>query len=260
MLTATHVEQVIEREQKVLDATTQSLTYPIISESQSECPNSRRNISTPSVMVFIDNDGYSGNVLSNVGMAHFPETIKEKIDISVENKKKETSKESNSLAGCTTKSKVCQHIYVGNSSFNMVAACQVKILGLKTKEQLEKYKVESIHVDQINYKLIFSLSWRYGLASYFLTFHNMVTFFRNFQKSVLNPVINYTPFSHETEKVVENHGKTYCSNDAPISLPKKKKANPTSITADIAGRVPKLITEFPSTMKVGDHHSNLLPI
>ena len=193
-------------------------------------------------------------------MVHFPEAIKENIDVSVENRKKETSKESNSLAGCTTKSKVCQHIYVGNSCFNLVASRQVKILGLKTKQQLEKYKVESIHVDQINYKLIFSLSRPYSLASNFLTIHNTVTFFRNFHKSVLNLVIGYIPFSHETEEVVENHEKTYCSSDAPISLPKKRKANPTSITADIAGRVPELITEFPSTMKVGDHHSNLLPL
>ena len=208
--------------------------------------------------VFTDNDGYSGNVSSNVGMVHYPEAIKENIDVSVENNNKETSKESNSLVGCTTKSKVCQHIYVGNCCFNLVAACQIKILGLKTKQQLEKYKVESIHEDQINDKLIFSLSWRYGVASNFLTFHYTVTFFRNFQKSVLNLVIDYTPFSPETEEVVENHGKTYCSKDAPISLPKKRKINPTSITTDIASQVPELITEFPSTMKVGDHHSNLL--
>ena len=59
---------------------------------------------------------------------------------------------------------------------------------------------------------------------------------------------------------MENHEKTYCSNDAPISLPKKRKTNPTSITADIAGRVPVLITKFPSTMNVGDNHNNLLPV
>ena len=265
VLAATHVEQVIQREQtvlrkpqKVLDTTTQSLTCPIISETLSDCPNSWRNISTPSATVFTDNDGYSGNVSSNVCMVHFPEAIKGNIDVSVENNNKETSKESNSIVGCTTKSKVCQHIYVGNSCFNLVAACKVKILGLKAKQQLEKYKVESIHVDPINYKLIFSLSWRYGVASNFLTFHNTVTFFRNVQKSVLNLVIDYTPFSPETEEVVENHGKTYCSKHAPIPLPKKTKINPTIITPDIASRVPELITEFPSTMKVRDHHSNLL--
>ena len=142
VLAATHVEQVIEREQtvlrkpqKVLDRTIQSLTCClIVSETSSNCPNLWRNISTPSVMVFTDNDGYSGNVSSNIGMIHFSEAIKENIDVSMENKKKETSKESNSLVGCTTKSKVCQHSYVGNSCFNLVAARQVKILGLKTKQ------------------------------------------------------------------------------------------------------------------------------
>ena len=65
VLAATHMEQVIEREQtilrkpqKVLDTTTQSLTCcPIISETPSDCPNSWRNISTPSVTIFTDNDG-----------------------------------------------------------------------------------------------------------------------------------------------------------------------------------------------------------
>ena len=111
VLAATHVEEVIQREQKVLrepqkvlDTTTQSLTCcPIVSETPSDCPNSWRNIATPSVTNFTDNEGYSGNVSSNAGMVHFPEAIKENIDVSVENKKKETSKESNSLAGCTTK-------------------------------------------------------------------------------------------------------------------------------------------------------------
>ena len=146
VLAATHVEQVIERDQtvlrkpqKVLDTTIQSLTCcPIVSETPSDYPNSWRNISTPLVTVFTNNHAYSGNVSSNVGMVHFPEAIKENIDVSVENKNTETSKESNSLAGCTTQSKVYQHIYVGNSCFNLVAARQVKILGLNTKQQLEK--------------------------------------------------------------------------------------------------------------------------
>ena len=83
---------------------------------------------------------------------------------------------------------------------------------------------------------------------------------KNVQKSVLNLVIDYTPFSEETEEEVENHGKTYRSNDAAISLPRKIKANPISTTADIAGRVPELITEFPSSMKEVDHHINLIPV
>ena len=109
VLAATHVEQVIEREQtvlrkpqKVLDTTTQSLTCPIVSETVSDCPDSWRNISIPSVTVFTDNDGYSGNVSSNVGMVHFPSAIKENIDVLVKIKKKETSKERNSLVGCST--------------------------------------------------------------------------------------------------------------------------------------------------------------
>ena len=110
-------EQTLLRKlQKVLDTSTQSLTYPIVSQNQSDCPNLWRNISTPSVMVFIDNDGCSGNVSSNVEMDHFPEAIKDKI-VSMENSEKETLKESNSHVGCTTKSNVCQHIYDGNSCF-----------------------------------------------------------------------------------------------------------------------------------------------
>ena len=59
---------------------------------------------------------------------------------------------------------------------------------------------------------------------------------------------------------MENHKKTYWSNDALIQLPKKRTANPISITADITSRIPELIIEFPSTMKVGVHLSNLLTI
>ena len=68
-------------------------------------------------MVLTDNE-YSGIVSSNIRMVDFPEAIEDKIDVSLKNKEKETPKESNSHGGCTTKSKVCQHIYDGNSYLN----------------------------------------------------------------------------------------------------------------------------------------------
>ena len=297
VLAATHVEQVIEREQtvltkpqEVLDTTTQGLTYPIVSETPSDWPNSWRNISTSAVTVFTDNDGYSGGVSSKVGMVDFPEAFEDKIDVSVEYTEKEILKESNSHAGCTTQSKVCQHIYDGDSCLNLVAARQLRILGMTTTQQVEQHKMEEIYMDHINYKvtgscpvklhhdgkyldkilcyfidrklsqLIFILSWRYDLASYFLTFHKTVTFFRNCQEFVVSLFIDYTSFSKQTQEVVVYHGETYFSdNEAAISLTKKRKAN-SSINAANAGKVLELITEFPSTIKGVNHPISLTPV
>ena len=77
VLAATHIEQVIEREQ-ILDTSTRSLGYTIISQTQSDCPNLWRNISTPSINIFIDNEGYGYNISSKVDMVHFtgPSKIK----------------------------------------------------------------------------------------------------------------------------------------------------------------------------------------
>ena len=267
VLAATHVEQVIEREQtvltkpqEVLDTTTQSLNYPIVSETPSYCPNSWRNISTPDVTVFTDNDGYSGDVSSNVGVVDFPEAIEDKIDVSVENTEKEIPKESNSHVGCTTQSKVekdkVESIYMDLINYKVTGSCLVKL------HHDGKYldKILCYFVDMKLSHPNFSLSWRYDLGSYFLPFHNIVTFFRNFQKSVLSLFIDYTPFIKQTQEVVVNHGKTYCSNNgAAISLAKKRKSNP-SIAAAIAGKVLELITEFPSTIKEVDHPINLIPV
>ena len=268
VLAATHVEQVIEREQtvltkpqEVLDTTTHGLTYPIVRETPSDWPNSWRNISTSAVTVFTDNDGYSGGVSSNVGMVDFPEAFEDKIDVSVEYTEKEILKESNSHAGCTTQSKqVEKHkveaIYMDHINYKVTGSCPVKL------HHDGKYldKILCYFIDMKLSQLIFSLSWRYDLASYFLTFHKTVTFFRNFQEFVVSLFIDYTSFSKQTQEVVVNHGKTYFSdNEAAISLTKKRKANP-SITAAIVGKVQELITEFPSTIKGVDYPISLTPV
>ena len=199
-------------------------------------------------------------ISSNVGMVDFPEAIEDKIDVSVENTEKEIPKESNSHVGCTTQSKVekdkVESIYIYLINYKVTGSCLVKL------HHDGKYldKILCYFVDMKLSQPNFSLSWRYDLGSYFLPFHNIVTFFRNFHKSVLSLFIDYTPFSKQTQEVVVNHGKTYCSNNgAAISLAKKRKSNP-SIAAAIAGKVLELITEFPSTIKEVDHPINLIPV
>ena len=59
-------------------------------------------------------------------------------------------------------------------------------------------------------------------------------------------------------------GKDYCSSEtnheAAIALPRKRKANPTNITAVIAGHLQDIIVEFSTTMKEFNHHITFIHV